>query len=54
MDDIELIKEALKDWSNGLLSDWVFIFIVHMIVNKDESSPGSVEWAKKLIYRSKE
>ena len=54
MTEIELIREALKDWGAGFLSDWVFIFIVHMIVNKEkELSPGAEEWCKKLIYGDK-
>jgi hypothetical protein len=44
--NIGLLKECIKDWESGILTDWCAMFIVKMIVYPTIITDKDVEMAK--------
>ena len=52
---LELIKEALKDWSNGSLHETSCLIAIDGIVNGfGKITKEDIEWGKKVIREREE
>lgn len=49
---IELIKEAMKDYSDGKLPELSLLYVIDFIISDDVVSDAAVEWARKSILKN--
>jgi len=51
---LNLVKEAIDDWSSGELTDLTTIIIIKRLINKKKPSTACLKWAKKVLNKRTE
>jgi len=52
MEDTELLRELVEDWSSGKLSSYSAMIVVAMTVDPKKPSKENIKWAKDALMET--